>query len=137
MKQPLFLSLVGALSALFGATFSAVASQEDFFKGLGNGLGGEEVVRESGGDPTRLLMMIALLVGGLLLLVWIVQARKSAAARGMHHPGKLVREVSKKLGLKPAQLKKLKAMSEDANVSNPLVLLLCPSLMAESMRRKK
>jgi hypothetical protein len=76
-------------------------------------------------------------VGVLILIAWIAQVRKAAASRSMHHPGKLAREITRKVGLKPAQMKKLKSMADEANVSSPLVLLLCPSLMAETMKKGK
>lgn len=69
MKHPLFLAIVGGFSALYGAAFSAVASKEDFFKGLGNGLGGEQGSGLLGGeDVTKLLLVVGLCVAGMMLI---------------------------------------------------------------------
>ncbi len=119
---------------LLAVSSPAVASQEEFFKGLG---GGGSTAPVMGGDPTRLLAVIGMALAALLLIAWLIHLRRSAATRVMNHPGKLVREVSKKVGLKPAQIKKLKPLAEQVEVSNPLVLMLCPSLMAQAMKQSQ
>jgi hypothetical protein len=126
-----------AAAALLNAGSMAAASQEEFFRALGGQARDGGAASPGGADPTRLLAFAGMALAGLILIAWIVQARKAAAGRAVHHPGKLQRELTKKVGIRPAQLKKLKALADEADVSSPLVLLLCPSLMAEALKKNR
>jgi hypothetical protein len=42
--------------------------------------------------------------------------------------------VARGVNLRPAEVKQLKVLSEQQNVSNPLVLLLCPSVLSRAVR---
>ncbi len=132
-------TVIVGVGGVLGFCQWAGASQKDFLQGLGSGLGGESSGVASGGTEglaTFVAIMGAILAVGILL-IWLVQLRKAAVQRGRNHPRKLMREVSKKVGLKPVQLKKLKKLSEQAAVSSPLVLLLCPSITAQTVRKSR
>ncbi len=38
--------------------------------------------------------------------------------------------------LRPAEVKQLKMLADDQNVSSPLTLLLCPSVLAKAVKAK-
>ena len=101
----------------------------------------EEVLRsistnfEQSGDPFTFLAILLGTVGGVLLIVWVGHYRKRLASpKQLNHPGKLMRELSRKVGLRPAELKKLRAAAAATEVSSPLVLMLCPSVMRGATR---
>jgi hypothetical protein len=84
--------------------------------------------------------VVLVVLGGLFYINrW---ANKRASSEGLNHPGKLVKEVSTAVGIKPAELKKLRLLMEQINqngqnrVKNPMVLLLCPSVLAKAMKKK-
>lgn len=109
-------------------------SQDELLRSLSSNMGG------SGGDDTGgagafVLVLLAALVA-ILLLAWASRRRRLVDKR-LHHPGKLQREITRKVGLKPAELKKLKTLADDVDAGSPLVLLLCPSLMADASRKRR
>jgi hypothetical protein len=52
----------------------------------------------------------------------------------MNHSGKLLKTASKELKLKAGEVKQLRLLSEGQGVENPLVLLLCPSLLGKALK---
>src|SRR5258706_15120149 len=57
----------------------------------------------------------------------------------VNHPGKLQKELTRQISLKPAELKQLKILAEGERragnpVESPMVFLLCPSAFAAAMR---
>lgn len=92
---------------------------------------------EQSGDPFTFLVVLLGTIGVILLIVWIGHYRRRAAIpKQLNHPGKLVRELTRKAGLKPAELKKMRAMADEAGVSSPIVMMLCPSVLGEALRRR-
>jgi hypothetical protein len=85
-----------------------------------------------------LAVATAVVVGTLVYFSW--RSRKSA--RELNNPTKLIKEVSQAIGLKPAEMKKLRMLVEKLDqpaksaTRNPMVLLLCPSLLAKTMKKK-
>ena len=81
----------------------------------------------------------ALVIG---VLIYFSQRMKRNDGGGLNHNGKLIKEISEAVGLKPAEMKKLRVLAEQLNepgqppMKNPLVLLLCPSLLAKAMKKK-
>jgi hypothetical protein len=111
-------------------------TQEDVFKSIQDNVG-------NSGDGTRLFPFL-LAGAALVILVAVVnQRRKGAAAtrpKGMNHPGRLAKEVMKTVPLRPAELRQLKLLAEDAGddpPASPLALLLCPSLLAKSIQARQ
>ncbi len=86
-------------------------------------------------DP-KLIFMLAIGLVGLFLLVMFLKTRtkRLATARAMNHSGKLLKSVAKELKLKSNEVKQLRLLSEGQGVENPLVLLLCPSLLAKALK---
>ena len=52
----------------------------------------------------------------------------------MNSPGKLIREVSKGMNLRPAEVKQLRVLCEQQGVLSPLVMLLCPSVLGRAVK---
>jgi hypothetical protein len=76
--------------------------------------------------------------GGLIMILILLHRRyqRQATPKVVNHQGKLNRALQKQLALKSAEVRQLKALSEGQPVSNPLTLLLCPSLLAKAAREK-
>jgi hypothetical protein len=101
-------------------------------------------IRQTMGQRVDIHMFIWLGVLTVLIVgTFIYFARRSRkSASGVNNPGKLIKEISQAVGLKPAELKKLRMLAETMGqpgkppLRNPMVLLLCPSLLAKAMKRK-
>jgi hypothetical protein len=96
------------------------------------------------GDSGKALML--LLAAGLLVLVLVVignRRKREAIPKALNHPGQLNREIVKGVELKGQQMKRLKEMAaalrekDGIVLENPLVLLLCPSLLAKAMEAER
>ncbi|HWP39980.1 MAG TPA: hypothetical protein VNL70_03565 [Tepidisphaeraceae bacterium] len=117
---------------LLAASSSSVAAptQEEVLRSISKSVG-QPV------DPGRFLIALFAIGGLIVVAAFISQRRKRVIApRVLNHPGKLLKEVSRRVGLKPAELRHLRRLAEvDEQVSNPLTLLLCPSLLEAAMKR--
>lgn len=116
---------------------SAAPSIEDVFKSVGDNV-------NQTADPSR---MLALMLGGvgviLILALLSLRKKRQVAPRAVNHQGKLLKEISRAVGIKPAQLRKLKLVADDFSqrrgqpLQSPLTLMLCPSLLAEAIKKSK
>lgn len=85
----------------------------------------------------RTLALIFSIVGVAIVLLILQQRRKQTAVpTAVNHQGRLLKEVLHDLPLKPAEVKQLKQMAEQQSCSSPLVMLLCPSLLAKAMQNR-
>lgn len=133
-------------AALFGPLFflllclassaSAAPSQEDVFRSIQDSVGGE--------TESPAFLPYAAGIAGLLLLVLAIGQRKKkvvVATRSLNHHGKLMREILKTVPLRAAEVKQLKTIAENTDADgaqpSPLVLLLCPSLIAKTVQTKR
>ena len=66
----------------------------------------------------------------VLLVLLSYRRKREVAPKAFNHHGKLVKEVSKAIGLKPADLRPLKTKAQALGVSSPLTMLICPSLLS-------
>lgn len=108
----------------------AAPSQEDVFRSIQQNL-------SEPSDPSKVLSLVLAAVALLLMLVVLSYRRKrEVAPRTLNHPGKLLKEVSRAVNLRPAELRQLKSLAEDQQLSSPLTLLLCPSVLARAVRQK-
>jgi hypothetical protein len=91
----------------------------------------------AGPGSTRLMVLLA--GAGLMVLLLVVlqwRRKRQTLPKSVNHQGKLLKEIARPLGLKPAELKQLKELAEEAGLSSPLVLLLCPSLLGTAAQRR-
>jgi hypothetical protein len=108
----------------------AIGSQDDVLRGISEGVG-QEV------DGTKVLAVLALMAGVILVIALINQSRQRVVRpRTLNHPGKLLKEVSKTVNLKPAELRQLKTLAEAQELSSPLLLLLCPSVLSKALKTR-
>lgn len=114
----------------------AAPTQEDVFKSISSKMN----------ESTDSGRVMALIFGGatvLILLLLISQRQKrQVAPKALNHPGKLMKEVMKETNLKSTELKRLRALADQLELSsgetlkNPLTLMLCPSLLQKAMKKK-
>jgi hypothetical protein len=106
----------------------AIGRQEEVLRTINQNVGQEF-------DGSKLLAA-ALVILALVLLIALVSQRhkRSVVPKAVKNPGKLVKEISRSINLKPAELKQLKTLAETQQLSSPLVLLLCPSLLARAAK---
>ena len=120
-----------------GATFSILAAtQQDVFKSISDNVG------ESANTSNVVLLLIAALLLIAVLVVIGRRRRNQAIPKALNSPNLLLKEVVKESDLKAGDLKRLKALADclreehGIKLDNPLVLLLCPSLLAKAMGRE-
>ena len=116
----------------------AQMTQEDVFKSISQNVSGDGPAGEAHG---RTLFAVILGAVAIILLLWLFSARnkREANPKAINHPGRLLKEIMKQVPLKPAELKQLKLMAEAERqggvpVENPLIFVLCPSVLAGAMR---
>ncbi len=103
---------------------------EDVFKSTGDSL-------NDSADTGKLLAFVLALVSVIFILVIFNNRRKrEATPKALRHQGKLLREVLRKLPLRSQEVKQLKLLAEQQECHSPLVMLLCPSLLARAMQDK-
>jgi hypothetical protein len=88
----------------------------------------------SSGRIVALLAIAAVLL--ILLIVLHLWYQRQAVPRTVNHQGRLTREVTRSLSLKSDELAQLTKAAEEQSLSSPLVLLLCPSLLARTIAAK-
>jgi hypothetical protein len=74
---------------------------------------------------------------GVTILAVLYSQRRQRVAMPpvLHHQGKLVKEAARAIGLKPNELKQLKILAEQVDAENPLLLLMCPSILATAIKQ--
>jgi len=92
-------------------------------------------------DPNKLVAFGLVILAITLLTVVVNRWRASAGRPGspaaINSPGKLIREMCKTANLRPAEVKQLRILSEQQQVSSPLTLLLCPSVLGKAIRENQ
>jgi hypothetical protein len=106
----------------------AAVKLEDVFKST------QENMNEAP-DSKRLLAMLLGLAACVLLIVAVQYRRKrQITPKPLNNHGKLQREVLRRLPIRGAEMKQLRILAERQQCSSPLVLLLCPSLLAKGLQ---
>ena len=78
-----------------------------------------------------------LLAGISLAIMWKLYKyrRKWRTTPGkFNSPGRLSREVCRRISLRPVELKQLKLLADEQELEYPLTLILCPSLLGKAIR---
>ena len=108
----------------------ATPTQEEVFKSINENVG-------EATDPGKFMALIFGAAGVVILLVLFSQRRKrDVSPRSLNHQGKLLKEVVKRVNLKPSEVRQLKLLAEEQQVSSPLTLLLCPSVLAKAVKHQ-
>jgi hypothetical protein len=133
LRTRLFLFITAC--GLLPTAYLFAITQDDVFKSI------KQNVSESEGGGRRLLIVLLGAIALVLMLIALSarRNREAAAPRAVNHPGKLLKEISRQISLRPAELKQLKLLADaernaGKSLSSPLVLLLCPSALASAMR---
>lgn len=124
-----------AVWVMAASPVSAAPTQDDVFKSIHDSVG-----KPAQFDSKPVILLAA--GGGLVLVVLTLMSRrqqKVASPKSLNHPGRLMKEVLREVSLKPAELRQLKLLSdaverESGHETNPLTLLLCPSLLARGLK---
>lgn len=94
-------------------------------------------------DQSGKVLAIVLCMAGALLLVAVISQRwnRPRSNKPINHPARLLKEVTRSLPLRPAEIKQLKILADasaslNTPVSSPLTLMLCPSLLAKIVPAK-
>ena len=89
---------------------------------------------------------MALLLGGvavvMLLALFNSRNKREATPQTLNHSGKLLKELTRQIPLRPAELKQLRLLAEAEQeagvpIDSPLVFLLCPSTLTIAMRSSR
>jgi hypothetical protein len=103
---------------------------EDVFKSTK-----ESMSQEAG--PERLIALGLGAAAVVVLLVFLQYRRKAESmAKPMNNQHRLVREMTRTLALKEGEMRQLKQLADEQSCSSPLVLLMCPSLLAKALANK-
>lgn len=125
---------IGAALAIFSSSTFAERADEAFKRSLQESI--DKTV-----DPSKFIAFAAAVLGSIILLALISKWRgkrpRQAGPKTINSPGKLIREICKNVNLKPAEVKQLKSLSEQQKISNPLVLLLCPSVLGKAVKENQ
>ena len=112
-------------------TLLAQVRLEDVFKSTQESM-------NSGAGAERLLPLVLAMAAVLVLLVVIHQRKKVATApKTLHSPGKLAKEVARAVGLRSKEMRQLRQLAEEEGASSALVVLMCPSLLARGLQKRR
>ena len=111
--------------------FLATATAEDVFRGVNQ-------TTDASPDP-RTLFALAVAGVALVLLLLVLSRRKAepTPAKATNSPAKLTRELLKKSRLRRSDIKHLKYLAEQQQLNNPLVLVLCPSVLKRATQARR
>jgi hypothetical protein len=120
--------LSGTTILLVTSVAAAQTRQDDVLRSIQQNVGGTV-------DPKALLGAVGV-IGGIIVTMIAVNALRKRASRPkvVNHRGKLLKEISRNLSLKPAEMRQLKSLAENEEVESPLVFLLCPSLLNKAVK---
>jgi hypothetical protein len=112
------------------APLYATPTQEDVFKSISDNVG----EKQDSGQFLAILAAIAAI--SILVAVFSKRRERVAVPKVLNNRGKLLKEVMRGTSLRPAEVRLLKALAESQSVDNPLVMLLCPSVLESALRQK-
>ena len=87
-------------------------------------------------DPKKLLAFVFCAAAVIIAVALLSKREKKSVVnpKTLNHQGKLIKEIAKSVNLKPVEVKQLKVLAEQAEISSPLLLLLCPSLLTQAVK---
>jgi hypothetical protein len=131
----LFCSVFCLLAFVCPRSAHAGPTQEDVFKSIQS--------NENDSIDGRKLVAVLAAIAGVVIIVVVLNNRqeRKELPQTLNHSGKLLRELMKSAGLKNAQIRQLKMLSDElADQNQPVehlvTLLLCPSLIKKARDRK-
>ncbi len=106
----------------------AIASQDQVLKSINEQVG-EGV---NGGTLLAVFLFVVVAVVGIAFLSYA--RKRQVQPKTLNHPGKLMKEVAREINLRPAEIKQLRAIADEQGLESPIVLLLCPSVLAKATK---
>jgi hypothetical protein len=113
---------------------SARPTQSEVFKSI------QDNVSESDGSNARLIPWACGAAGVIVVVCWFGRRQTlQATPKPLNNPHRLSKEILKLTSLKPSEFKQVRLLTEeirakdDKPVCSPLVLLLCPSMLARAV----
>ena len=115
----------------------ATPTQEEVFKSISQNV-------SEGDGGSRMLWAVLLAGVGVVMLVALFGSRqkREATPKTLNHSGKLLKEIVRKVPIRPVELKQLKLLAEaereaGESIPSPLVFVLCPSTLTNAMRANR
>ncbi len=112
----------------------AQLTQEEVFKAI------QEQVSDPSGLSPRVWAVILMVVAVVMILIWWnTRPRSPKQSKTINHSRKLIRQMSRELGLAKVEVKQLRLLADihrrttGEQVGNPLTLLLCPSVLTKAV----
>jgi hypothetical protein len=121
-------AVIACLVCGIAATAGAMPTQEEVFQSTKQNM--DSTVDISKAVPY-------LLAGISLAIMWGLynHHRKRRTTPGkLNSPGRLSREVCRRISLRPVEMKQLKLLADEQEIEYPLTLILCPSLLGKAIR---
>ena len=117
-------------SILICSPISATPTQQEVFRSIQDNVG-------SSTDPKKFFAFLAAVVA-LVLLLAVLSKRKQrqVTPKTLNHHGKLLKEILRQIDLRPAEVRQLRTLADAQNVSSPITLLLCPSVLAKAVKER-
>jgi hypothetical protein len=84
---------------------------------------------------TGLLLLLGVAAVVALLLILQRRLKKQEMPKALNDQGRLLRQVRRGMAVRPAEWRQLKIIADKQDCCSPLVLLLCPSLLAKGMKK--
>ena len=105
-------------------------TQEEVFKSIQDNVGGTV-------DPKKFFGFICG-VGGIVVLLAVISNRKKreVTPKVFNHQGKLLKEILRRVNLRPVEIRQLKMLADSQGLASPLTLLLCPSVLAKAVKER-
>jgi hypothetical protein len=89
-------------------------------------------------NPNHLLLIVVAIVGVIVLISLLTRrSDKKDKPRPVNNPSRLMRQITRQIGLKSAEMRQLRQLAEQENLDNPLVLLLCPSVLQSAVKKRQ
>jgi len=108
----------------------AAPTQQEVFKSIQDNVG-------STTDPKKFFaFLIGVAALAILLAVLSKRKQRQVMPKTLNHQGKLLREVVGRVDLRPGEIRQLRILAEAQEVSSPLTLLLCPSVLAKAVKER-
>jgi hypothetical protein len=109
---------------------AAPVKLEDVFKSTK-----ESMNQEAG--PERLFALGLGAVAVVVLLIFLQYRRRAdVMTKPLNNQSRLTKEMTRTLALKDSEMRQLQQLADESSCSSPLVLLMCPSLMAKALANK-
>jgi hypothetical protein len=127
-KAKLFAATLLLATLATASSALATPTQDEVFKSINQNVG-------SSVDLSKIVpyLMVAVALA-IMLGLYNYHRKRRTTPRRLNNPGKLSREICRRINIRPAELRQLKLLAEEQEAEHPLTLILCPSLLGKAIR---